>query len=333
MTLALRGGGLEPDTAFELVGPTGEVITTTGVIGLDTTQVEATFNLTGRARGAYAARVKGPAGTATLPDAVEVVAGVAPGVWANLVGPSVIRTGREAVYQVQYGNSGNVDAPMTQVDLTVPHGLTIQGYDGVDGAYVVQGADADNLSLSTPLLRPGETQALTLRLSAAAPGSTELDLSVQTTPYDFGSTSVRFDPAEITTYDVLAATAEHVSFIQHVSKGGQVRDSSFDLLITPGQGPLTPTMVYTEDLVYAYWTFTTTLRRESGCRRRPRPGAGGCPPRADPQGGDRATCSRCDGRAAGTPEDASTGAEISGAVSPLPVPQRVRHPRGGRSPR
>jgi parallel beta-helix repeat protein len=259
VTLALRGGGLEPDTAFELVGPTGEVITTTGVIGLDTTLVEATFNLTGRARGGYAARVKGPAGTATLPAAVEVVAGVAPGVWANLVGPSVIRTGREAVYQVQYGNAGNVDAPMTQVELAVPDGLTIEGYDDVAGSYAAPGAGVHYLNLYSPLLRPGEIQELALKVSAVNPGSHNLQLLADVIPYGLGDVYRRIDPPEVTSYDILSSAPDHISFIRHVSDGSGLHDSSFEVRLTPLTGPITSTMVYTEDAQYAHWAFTTTV--------------------------------------------------------------------------
>jgi len=72
--------------------------------------ITTTFDLTRKARGIWDVVVTNPNGTAaTLLQGFTIEQARAPQLWVDILGRDRVRAGREATFQIVYGNSGNVD--------------------------------------------------------------------------------------------------------------------------------------------------------------------------------------------------------------------------------
>jgi len=98
------------------------------------TQITTTFDADNYPPGQYDVIVRNPDGlSGTLPRGFALQQGHA-GLWVNWTGRDVVRVGREAVYYVTYGNTGNVDARDVFLAIDLPKGyrykLFLQNPDG-----------------------------------------------------------------------------------------------------------------------------------------------------------------------------------------------------------
>lgn len=113
VTVTLDGSNFTNATTAHLVnaGITLDAVTVTRV---DASRLLATFDLTDKTVGAYDVRVVDGNQSATLSGAFQVVAGTAPRIETQLIGPAAVRAGRNYVFYIEVANRGNtnVDAPM-----------------------------------------------------------------------------------------------------------------------------------------------------------------------------------------------------------------------------
>lgn len=87
--------------------------------------VSTSFDLTGKATGTWDVTVTNPDGTSlTRPGAFTIAAANTPDVWAQLIGPSLIRVDRNVTYTILFGNRGNVEAWAVPLDLGVGDNVT-----------------------------------------------------------------------------------------------------------------------------------------------------------------------------------------------------------------
>ena len=122
VTLTITGTGLDPAAQAKLV-KTGEAdITASYVTGLaDGTCLTATFVLNGKTPGLWDVVVTNPGGQiAALPAGFVIVAGGEAKLWVEVVGNGLVRAGRNATYQIRYGNAGTVDAGNTVIAVQLP---------------------------------------------------------------------------------------------------------------------------------------------------------------------------------------------------------------------
>jgi len=177
VTLELTGSKLTPETAFELVDPSGQALGATAVYFVDATRAYATFGLAGAAVGAYDVRVRREDGAmAELPDAVQVAPGTGPKLQATLVVPQAVRPGRFTI-AVEYANVGDGDlyAPVLHVSgpADLAFGLSFGAQDAVGDIRVL------GYSPTGPagVLRPGQRESLTLYCSPLLSGNYAFHLS------------------------------------------------------------------------------------------------------------------------------------------------------------
>lgn len=90
-------------------------------VGASGSTLSASFDLAGRALGAWDVVVTNPDGSSTtLPAALTLEATRAPILWADIVGKSAVRAGTPVRYTVIYGNRGNVDAVGVPLSIDTP---------------------------------------------------------------------------------------------------------------------------------------------------------------------------------------------------------------------
>ncbi|MFT5150963.1 MAG: hypothetical protein ACI841_000948, partial [Planctomycetota bacterium] len=126
VTCVVRGANFDEDAKVRLTR-SGE----DDRIG-DSTLVESggllktIFDLRGAAAGPWEVMVENPDSEfgARL-DGFEVENGGATSVWVDVMGRSTVRTGLEEVFDIVYGNSGNIDAPGGLLILSFPPSATI----------------------------------------------------------------------------------------------------------------------------------------------------------------------------------------------------------------
>ena len=90
--------------------------------------ISASFDLTGRAPGSWDVVVTNPDGTSiTRTGGFTITTANTPDLWAQLIGPAIIRTERTVTYTILFGNRGNVEAWAVPLDLGVADNVSF-GY-------------------------------------------------------------------------------------------------------------------------------------------------------------------------------------------------------------
>jgi hypothetical protein len=96
-------------------------------VALDGQTLTATFDLTGQAQGAWDVVVTNPDGASrTLPGGFTIEVGRPPKVWVDMLGLGAVRAGipQTTTLYVTYGNTGNTDALLVPLWISMPKGLT-----------------------------------------------------------------------------------------------------------------------------------------------------------------------------------------------------------------
>jgi YVTN family beta-propeller protein len=111
VTAFLYGRAFADGTTVQLVrAGEPEIVGNSVQIGQFRDTLATTFDLTGKARGVWDVVVMNPDGTSvTIPGGFTIEEGRAPQIWVDIVGRSQVRLGREATFDVLYGNRGNID--------------------------------------------------------------------------------------------------------------------------------------------------------------------------------------------------------------------------------
>jgi hypothetical protein len=112
LTIFLPNGvSLDNIPSVVLTAPDEPDIPATSVVMVDGHHILATFDLTGADPVARTLVITYPGGDiVTLQQALDVIAGGAPGLWADIVGFSSIRPEQPQTYYLMYGNHGTVDS-------------------------------------------------------------------------------------------------------------------------------------------------------------------------------------------------------------------------------
>jgi hypothetical protein len=183
VTLEILGSQFVAPATATLTAPDGTVVTALGVSVHDAATLSATFDLTGKATGAYTLTVKDGQGvTTTAAGAVHVVAAVPSSLTVQLLSPAVVRQGRLFTAQLVVTNPGNSDVvmPLLYVD---SHGAADLGFTPTDlqtqPLSVVPQA-SDN---ATGILGPGETWTLTIYGTPLPTSTGQVKLSLSQVTY------------------------------------------------------------------------------------------------------------------------------------------------------
>ena len=119
VTLTLLGGGLTENTMVTLSDGESTILSPLSVRNA-TDLVEAVFDLTGTAPGLYDLLVETPGREVIIREnAFEIEAGGGAKPWVHLSGRTVALLNRWSTYTIGFGNSGNQDAEIVPVFITI----------------------------------------------------------------------------------------------------------------------------------------------------------------------------------------------------------------------
>ncbi|MFO0818661.1 MAG: RHS repeat-associated core domain-containing protein [Pirellulales bacterium] len=122
VTLTIDGTRLTDDTRAFLIAPDQTVIPALDTFLSHSAHLTATFDMTGRAVGAYSLRLEQGQQAASSIDAVTVTQGVPGNLKVEFLVPGQIRGGRQGTVTVRYTNDGQADlpAPLLAIKSTSP---------------------------------------------------------------------------------------------------------------------------------------------------------------------------------------------------------------------
>jgi hypothetical protein len=118
VTLTINGSLLTSATLASLIAPDNSVIPALATHLTDATQLQATFDLTGKDTGKYDVRITRGGNTATAAEALTVNVGTPGNLRVEFLVPGQIRAGRQGTVTVQYTNDGGADLPAPILTIT-----------------------------------------------------------------------------------------------------------------------------------------------------------------------------------------------------------------------
>ncbi|HEV7866789.1 MAG TPA: carboxypeptidase regulatory-like domain-containing protein, partial [Chthoniobacteraceae bacterium] len=190
VTLEIKGARFTDDTVFQAVDPSGAVINPTRVIFNDSSSVYATFDLTGKAVGAYDVRATNPGNQVTqLDNQLNVVIGRGAHITAAINGPAVLRVDVNYVAYIDFVNDGDSDAAVPAFvirnDSGTPIGFSRDSIAPVSSLQILGNEDG----ALGGILRPGERRSLPFYFTAKPIPQVNLELltisETDTTPIDY----------------------------------------------------------------------------------------------------------------------------------------------------
>ena len=130
VTIKLNGAQFRGDTDVQLIDSAGGVISQTATYLTDSGRLAATFDLSGAPTGLADVRVINPGNVVTeLPDAFNIVEGVAGRLAMDLSAPSRVRAGRSFILDIHYQNDGDTDLISPLFELVSTGANEISLYD------------------------------------------------------------------------------------------------------------------------------------------------------------------------------------------------------------
>jgi CSLREA domain-containing protein len=126
LTMIQSNGGFMSGATAKLVRPgQPDIVGAQVTAGGDSALITTSFDLTGKAPGAWDVVVTNPDGTSvTRPDGFTIAEAGAPDVWVQVIGPSKIRPGVPVTFTMLFGNRGNVEAWGVPVNLGVSNNIS-----------------------------------------------------------------------------------------------------------------------------------------------------------------------------------------------------------------
>lgn len=151
-------------------------------VAADGRTVSATFDLTGKTRGAWNVVVTNPdTASATLPEAFTIEEGRAPQVWVDIIGRDTILARRPQTFYIVYGNRGNVDVLGVPLYIGgIPRDAVVTVGSGVLPPPLPSLAEPIDLSFMPGLVETNEGILIPLLIPGISPGFTGV-LKIQVT--------------------------------------------------------------------------------------------------------------------------------------------------------
>jgi hypothetical protein len=152
-----------------------------------------TFDLRGKARGAYDVAVTNPDGASiTLPGGFTVEAPQPAQLYMRVVARRAIRLGSELTDYLQFGNRGNADHHDVTVYLSLPNFVTFIPVLDLPYQFVPDGPDRTLITFPVPLLPAGGSEKMPFRILVTDPQQLERVFDIRASighPYILPSTT------------------------------------------------------------------------------------------------------------------------------------------------
>jgi hypothetical protein len=150
------------------IGGSGPEVTDLGLV------LTATFDLRGKARGAYDVVVtNGDGAPVSLPGGFTVEAPEPPQLYMRVVGRRAIRLGSELTDYLQFGNSGNADQHDVPVFLSLPNFVAFIPAVDLPYQFAADGPSRTLITFPVPLLPAGRSERVPFKILVADPNQLE----------------------------------------------------------------------------------------------------------------------------------------------------------------
>lgn len=191
-TITITGAGFASGATCTLVSGGTTITATSAVVNSTGTGVTCTFALNGAAIGSYDISVVNPNGgyTFTKQGGFTVEAAIGPKIWVNIVGRPLVRFNAPTTYTVTYGNTGDTDAVVVPLYITIPDGITASLLTPLAPVPIQPGSNPNTIPI---IYEMNGAQVIPLdvaRIPAGGSGFVQVQLTV---------------PSSITSFDIVAS--------------------------------------------------------------------------------------------------------------------------------
>ncbi|MBI5760356.1 MAG: carboxypeptidase regulatory-like domain-containing protein, partial [Planctomycetales bacterium] len=203
MTISIAGSQFDANSQPRLIDSASQTINPVSVAFTNSTLISATFDLTGRATGPATVEVVNTGNfVASLPDALNIVAGGQGRLVTTISAPDRVRLGRDFVAYVTYTNAGDTDliAPIFRVINSGSSTLSLTK-DRTVTASIIELIGVNPNGAPAGILPPGATGRIPIYGRAAT--TADQNLRVETaqfpsTPIDYAAIESAMRPAGLT---------------------------------------------------------------------------------------------------------------------------------------
>jgi hypothetical protein len=261
VTLTVFGQNIQQGATVRLARAGQTDIAGTGVsVAPNSSSLTATFNLTGRAQGAWDVIVTSPGGATTLAGAFTIEANQPAEVWVDIIGRYTIRGNVRQTYYIAYGNNGNVDAPATLLRVFIPMPITVNSTPLIAGSdpSVVRGEQGTTLEYLVPNVPAGSSSFAPLMLTAPATGRARLHISAISVP-GYEDSLPEIDTTLTSSLEILEESQERVRMRILTTGASGTQEFLHDATFTPVDAPMEPTATEVQEGENLVVTLTFTI--------------------------------------------------------------------------
>jgi hypothetical protein len=253
VTVKVIGEGIRPGATVSLRGAgQADIVGTVVSISSDGSTIEASFNLTGQSvGGGYEIVVANSDGSSSaISNAFTVQQGGTFDTYASVIGPEIMRVGRNQRFQLAFGNTGNIDAPATKLTVSVPKALfevfSRPEYPAGAPAFLSAMEETYLMELYVPRVPAlsGETLEFILKPLAPADSATIIATAFATPRFSSVVNQV-VDPNGTVTLQVVEKTANTEKLIMRIANSGGTEEVPVEITRTAAAGPREPLIVIT----------------------------------------------------------------------------------------
>lgn len=264
VTVQIAGEGVVPGATARLErAGSPDIPASSVVVSASGTTATATFDLTAAATGLWDVTVDVPGDTATLAQAFTVSAATEPDVWADILGRGtlVVRGGRDQTFFLMFGNRGNVDAPPTELRVTIPRQLRVtfvEPYQGsrpvvtLDLPATTGGTGESTIHLYVPSIPASSSQTVAFGILTIEADPGEFGQEVHVTVWALSSDALAevvdtpLNPNATLTTSIIDDTPEHLEWVLHYSDGVLSGDIHYEIAFSEAAFESSPVFTKTE---------------------------------------------------------------------------------------
>ncbi len=203
VTITVRGSGFQTGATCSLTQGDTTIPAVASAVSSDGSSMTCIFALNGALPGNYDVSVSTAGNTFTKSSAFAVQSGGTPSVWANITGRSLIRSGIQSTFEINFGNSGTVDAYDSVIVIEMSPGLTFSfqnaianqappfSLDVTNGSYSI-GANGNFLVPTLLYHTPaGYSGSIPIQITSPVDGSFVVGVDLQSVWFDSMSSATQ----------------------------------------------------------------------------------------------------------------------------------------------
>lgn len=200
VSVNISGRLIEDGVTVSLESGAGTISTQAPAVTKSGTIISTSFDLTGQVLGVYDVVVTNPNGSSdTIKEGFTIEEGRPAKLWMEVLGRDLVRAGNPMFYQIQYGNSGNVDWDgLAFITIQIPQELgagriefdnqLVRSFDPATGKTNLGSQMFLPNAITLPIVSPGPApHVINVRFNAGQPG---VDVNMEMKLFEIPSTNL-----------------------------------------------------------------------------------------------------------------------------------------------